>query len=581
MASRNPAIVLVAYVALSCQPPSPPPGSPEAGDGPQYDVIITGGRLIDGTGNPWFHGDLAIRGERIARVTAPGMLAKARATRRLDATGKVVAPGFIDIQAQSVGQFTVGDGRVISSVTQGITTAILGEGATPAPSNDKTIAASGPIDSLTRAAMEQFRGARGFDTWLVMMEKHGISQNAASFLGAGTVRAYAKGEAEGPATPAELDTMRMVVRNAMEDGALGVASALIYPPASYAATSELIEQAKTMAPYGGVYITHMRSEADRFLEALDEALRIGREGGVPVEVFHLKASGTKNWSKMAQAIAKIDSARAAGQDIAADMYLYTAGGTSLSACAPPWSAADGKLLENLKNPERRARIKSEMMATGAKNSEALCTLAGPGAVQVVGFRSPNLAAYEGQRLDAIARQRGKDWFETWADLVVEENGQVGAIFHMMTEANLPLQIRQPWVKWGTDADGLNPDSMRGALTHPRAFGNYPRLLGRYVREQRVISLEEAIRKGTSAVARRLLIKDRGMVTEGSYADVIVFDPNTVADRATFEQPGQLSVGIEQVFVNGKAVVTDGKHTGAKPGKVLRGAGWTGGSGGSR
>ncbi len=575
MATRCPAIVVVLAVTLACQPPEPAPGSPEAAGGPQYDVVISGGRLVDGAGNPWFYGDLAIRGERIARVTPPGLLANARATRRIDATGKVVAPGFIDIQAQSVAQFTVGDGRVISSVTQGITTAVLGEGATPAPTNDKTIAASGPIDSATRAAIERFRGPRGFNAWLETMEQHGISQNAASFLGAGTVRVYAKGEAEGPATPAELDTMRMVVKNAMEDGALGVASALIYPPASYAATSELIEQAKAMAPYGGLYITHMRSEADRFLEALDEALQIGKQGGVPVEVFHLKASGTRNWGKMALAIAKIDSARAAGQDVTANMYLYTAGGTALAACAPPWAAAEGKLLDNLKNPEIRPRIKAEMMATGAANSEALCMLAGPGAVQVVGFRSANLAAYEGLRLDAIARQRGKDWFETWSDLVLEENGQVGAIYHMMTEANLPLQIRQPWIKWGTDADGMNPDSMRGALTHPRAFGNHPRLLGRYVREQRVISLEDAIRKGTSAVAQRLFLRDRGLLTEGSYADVIVFDPNTVTDRATFEQPAQLSVGIEQVFVNGKAVISDGKHTDAKPGKSLRGIGWTG------
>jgi dihydroorotase/N-acyl-D-amino-acid deacylase len=575
MALRHSAIILVLSAILGCQPPAPAPGSPEAGDGPQYDVIISGGKLIDGAGNPWFYGDLAIRGDRIARVTPPGLLAKARATRRIDATGKVVAPGFIDIQAQSVAQFTIGDGRVISSVTQGITTALLGEGATPAPSNDKTVAASGPIDSLTRAAMNQFRGPRGFNVWLETMEKHGISQNAGSFLGAATVRIYAKGEAEGEATPAELDTMRLVVKNAMEDGALGVASALIYPPASYAATSELIEQAKAMAPYGGVYITHMRSEADRFLEAIDEALRIGKEGGVPVEIYHLKASGTKNWGKMTQAIAKVDSARAAGQDITADMYLYTAGGTALAACAPPWSAADGRLLDNLRNPERRAKIKAEMMATGATNSEALCMLVGPSAVQVVGFRSSNLTAYEGQRLDAIARQRGKDWFETWADIVVEEQGQVGAIFHMMTESNLPLQIRQPWIKWGTDADGMNPDSMRGALTHPRAFGNYPRLLGRYVREQRVISLEDAIRKGTGAVAQRVMLRDRGMLTEGSYADVIVFDPITVVDKATFEQPGQLSVGMEQVFVNGRAVISDGKHTDAKPGRALRGAGWTG------
>ncbi|MFN0182001.1 MAG: N-acyl-D-amino-acid deacylase family protein [Gemmatimonadales bacterium] len=575
MASSQPALAAVLLLALACQPPNPAPGSPDSGDGPTFDVVITGGRLVDGAGNPWFYGDVAIRGDRIARITPPGMLAKAKATRRIDATGKVVAPGFIDIQAQSYLAFSVGDGRVISSTTQGITTAILGEGGTPAPNNDATIAAAGPIDSLTRKALDQFRGPRGFNAWLEAMPKHGIAQNVASFLGAGTVRVYAKGELQGPATPAELDTMRAVVKNAMEDGALGIGSALIYPPASYASTDELIEAAKAMAPYGGVYITHMRSEADRLIEGIDEALAIGRQGGVPVEIYHLKASGTKNWPKMAQAIAKIDSARAAGQDVTANMYLYTAGGTALAACAPPWSAEGGKLLANLQATDVRARIKGEMIRPNAANSEALCMLSGPEAVQVVGFRKPEFAKYEGQRLSAIARDMGKDWFEAWADLVIGENGQVGAIFHMMTEANLPAQIRQPWIKWGTDADGMNPDSLQGALTHPRAFGNYPRLLGRYVREQRVISLEEAIRKGTSAVAQRLMIRDRGLLVQGHYADVIVFDPATVIDRATFEQPGQLSTGIEHVFVNGQAVVSDGKATVAKPGRVVRGAGWTG------
>jgi len=555
---------------VACQPPTPA-GSDGKSPGPEYDVVISGGKIVDGTGNPWFYGDVGIMGDRISRITPAGLLAKAQAKQRIDATGKVVAPGFIDIQAQSVYAFTLGDGRVISSISQGITTAILGEGATPAPANEKTIAAAG-LDPM-KAALEQFRGARGFNAWLETMEKHGMSQNAGSFLGAGTVRVYAKGEAQGPATPAELDTMRAAVKNAMEDGAFGVASALIYPPANYAATEELVAQAQAMAPYGGVYITHMRSEADRFLEAIDEALRIGKEGGVPVEIYHLKASGNRNWGKMTQAIAKIDSARAAGQDVGADMYLYTAGGTSLSACAPPWAAADGKLLDNLRDPTTREKIKAEMLSPQA-NSEGLCLLGGPGAVQVVGFTSDKLKQYEGQRLDAIAKQLGKPWTDALFDIVLEEKGQVGAIFHMMTESNLPLQIRQPWIKWGTDADGVDPDSVKGAFLHPRTYGNYPRLLGRYVREQKVIPIEEAIRKGTSAVARRLMIRDRGLLEDGAYADIIIIDPATIADRATFEQPNQLSVGIEQVWVNGRAVVAAGKHTGAKPGTLVRGAGWS-------
>jgi dihydroorotase/N-acyl-D-amino-acid deacylase len=501
-------------------------------------------------------------------------LAKATAPLRIDATGKIVAPGFIDIQAQSVYAFTLGDGRAISSVTQGITTAILGEGSTPAPSNDRTIAATGGFEAAIRPALEQFRGPRGFNAWLEAMERHGVSQNVASFLGAATPRIYAKGEARGEPTAAELDTMTTVVRNAMEDGALGVASALIYPPANYATVAELTALAKAVAPFGGIYITHMRSEADRFLEAIDEALAIGRESGVPVEIFHLKASGIKNWGKMPLAIAKIDSARAAGQDITADMYLYTAGGTALAACAPPWSAADGKLLDNLKDPATVARIKAELLQPQGDN-EGLCSLGGPGMVQVVGFASPNLKRFEGQRLDAIAKAMGKSWVDAFVDIVTEEKAAVGAIFHMMTESNLPLQIRQPWIKWGTDADGMDPDSARGLLSHPRAYGNYPRLLGRYVREQRVIPLEEAIQKGTSAVARRLWIGDRGILEEGFFADVIVFDPATVIDHATFEQPHQLSTGIEQVFVNGTHVVKDGKHTNAKPGRVIRGPGWTG------
>ena len=571
--ARSLAVALLCGL-VGCQPPTPAGGAP-LGDGPRYDLIITGARIIDGTGNPWFYGDIGIRGERIARITPPGMLAKAESKQRLDATGKVVAPGFIDIQAQSVAAFTLGDGRVISSVTQGITTAILGEGSTPAPANDRIIAAAAGSDVVLKPALEKFRGPRGFNAWLETMRDHGVSQNVGSFLGAATPRVYAKGEAQGPATPAELDTIRTVVKNAMEDGAFGVASALIYPPASYASTEELIAEAKAAAPYGGVYITHMRSEADRFLEAIDEAIRIGREGGVPVEIYHLKASGTANWPKMGLAIAKIDSARNAGQDVAADMYLYTAGGTALAACAPPWAAESGKLLDNLRDPATRTKIKAEMTGARLANSEGLCSLSGPGSVQVVGFTTQDLKQYEGQRLDQIAKAMRKDWFEAWSDIVLAEKAAVGAIFHMMTEANLPLQIRQPWIKWGTDADGMDPERTGGLLSHPRAYGNYPRLLGRYVRDQKVISLEEAIRKGTSAVARRLMIKDRGLLEEGAYADVIIFDPATVIDRATFEQPHQLSVGIEHVFVNGTAVVTDGKHTGAKPGKIVRGAGWTG------
>ncbi len=554
-------------LTAGCQP------TPRNADpGPEYDLIISGGRIVDGTGNPWFYGDVAVQGGQIARLTPPGRLANSGARQRVDARGMVVSPGFIDIQAQSVGPFTVGDGRVVSMVTQGITTAIMGEGDSPAPINDKILAvmaASSAKDFIAKipAAM---RGAHGFSGWLETMESHGMSQNAGSFLGAGTVRVYAKGEAIGPATAAELDTMRAVVRNAMEDGAFGVGSALIYPPGNFASTEELIEQAKAMAPYGGVYITHMRSESDRLLEAIEEAFRIGREGGVPVEIYHFKAEGSRNWSKIPAAIAKIDSARAAGADVGADMYLYTAGGTSLASCAPPWAAADGKLLANLKDPATRAKIKDAMLHP-TPEWENLCELATPAGVQLSGFSKAESKQWEGKRLSEVAVLQKQDWFDTWAALVASE--PVGMIVHHLTEANLPLELTRPWIKIGTDAAGVDPDSMAGAKVHPRSYGNYPRLLGRYVRELKVLTLEDAIRKSSSAVANRLSIRDRGTLREGAYADIVIFDPATIIDRATFENPNQLSVGVRDVFVNGVAVVAAGRHTGAKPGKALRGPGW--------
>ena len=479
------ALATLLLLTSACAPRGAVAPAPTAAAGDGYDVIIENGRVVDGTGAAWYYGDVALRGDRIAAIGPRGAFRGARAASRVDATGQVVAPGFFDIQAHSIEHYMVGDGRAISMVTQGITTAIHGEGSSLGPMNDNLLRSE--ADTASRRLLSQFTGPHGFGKWLEYMVARGTSQNVGSFLGDGTLRVYAKGEEEGPLSPAELDSMRAAVRNAMADGAFGLASALIYPPNTYASTEELIEAAKAMAPYGGVYITHMRSEGDKFLEAMDEAIRIGREGGVPVEIYHLKASGPRNWYKMPLAIAKIDSARAAGQDVTADMYLYTAGGTALAACAPPWAAADGKLLDNLRDPATRARIKAEILAPVGDN-EGLCTLGGPGMVQVVGFTKAELKQYEGQRLDAIARAMKMDWPDALFEIVLAENAAIGAIFHMMTESNLPLQIRQPWIKWGTDADGMNPDSTGGLLAHPRAYGNYPRLLGRYVREQKVISL---------------------------------------------------------------------------------------------
>ena len=563
------ALPLVLLVGGCAHAPGVATPAPAAGP---YDVVIAGGRVVDGTGSPWYYGDLAIKGDRIARITPPGLLARASAARHIDARGLVVAPGFIDIQAQSGEALLAGDSRVVSMVTQGVTTMILGEGETPAPANEKTVAMYRLTDSALARLFRSFAGSRGFAVWLAAMAQHHASVNFGSFIGAGTVRAYAKGQAEGPATAAELDTMRAVVRRAMEDGAFGVASALIYPPGSYASTAELVEEAKAMAPYGGVYITHMRSEGDRLLEAVDEALTIGREGGVPVEIYHLKAAGVKNWPKARLVVAKIDSARAAGQDVAADQYAYTAGANGFSSCIPPAAHADGKLLERLGDAPTRTAIVADMLRPDA-TWENLCLSATPEGVEVVGFKVDSLKRYEGQRLSQIARALGKTWPDAIIDLTLAEHDRLGQLLFIASDSNVAMQIRQPWMKFGTDAEGLDPDSMKGQMTHPRAYGNYPRILGRFVREQKLLTLEEAVRKMTGAVAARLSIRDRGLLTEGMYADVVLFDPATILDRATYEEPNQLSVGVRELFVNGVEVLRDGVHTGAKPGRAVRGPGF--------
>jgi N-acyl-D-amino-acid deacylase len=554
-------LAFVAFAACSHQPAStaPAPGAP-------FDLVLESGTVIDGTGAASFPGDVAIAGDRIARIGAAGSLKRFPAKQRVDARGLVISPGFIDIQS---GSNFLGDGRSVSKVTQGITTEILGEGTTPAPTNERT-AAGGQFATGGARGTGAYSGPHGFRAWLDDMQKHGVSPNVGSYVGAATVRVYAKGEAIGKPTASELDTMRAVVRRAMEDGAFGIGSALIYPPGNYATTDELIEMAKAMSPYGGIYITHMRSEGDQLLEAIDEAIAIGTKGGVPVEIYHLKAAGVSNWPKGPMAIAKIDSARKAGVDVQANMYAYTAGGTGLSACTPPWASEDGKLIENLQNPTVRAKIKAEMDNPHTE-WENLCRLAGPEGVLILGITKPENRPYAGKRLNEIATMMSKPWEDAAMDLLISERQRIGTVYFLMSEENVKLNLAQPWIKFGTDAGGVDPDSTRG-LTHPRAYGNFAKIMGKYVRDEHVMSLEEAVRKATSAVATRLSIPDRGVLREGMFADITVFDPKTIEERATYDRPHQLSVGVKYVFVNGALVVRDGRHTNAKPGRVLRGPG---------
>lgn len=570
------AVMIVAAAAagmFACTPASPSRGVTPARGGAAdsaYDVIIENGRVIDGSGNAWFYGDVALRGDRIMQVVRRGQLSHATAKRRIDASAMVVAPGFIDIQGQSGDLFLSGDGRDVGKLTQGVTTEILGEAYTVAPVSALTLADLA-ADTAALAIVRRFQGAHGFDAWLRAMQAHGISPNVGSFVGASTIREYAMGLHMGAAPADKLDSMRAAMRRGMEDGAFGLGSALIYPPGNYASTDELIEVAKAMSPYGGVYITHMRSEADRFLEGIDEAIRIGQEGHVPVEIYHLKAAGKRNWGKAAQAIAKIDSARAAGQDVQADMYPYTAGGTGLAACLPPSASADGKLFENLADSAKRAKIRADI-AHPTTYAESLCELATPEGVLLTAFRNPDNKKWAGHRLSEVMAASGKDWLSSVMDLLLTEHQDIGTIFFLMSEDNVALQLKQPWIKIGTDAEGPDPDSTT-AFTHPRSYGTYPRILGKYVRDEHVLSLEDAIRKMSGAVADRLLIRDRGLLREGMHADVVVFDPATIQEHSTYEKPNQASTGVREVFVNGVEVVRDGRHTGAKPGRVVRGPGW--------
>jgi N-acyl-D-amino-acid deacylase len=537
------------------------------------DVLIRDAKVVDGTGNPWFYGDIAVSGDRILEVAPPEHIPAEAAREVVDAAGMVACPGFIDILSHSHLPL-MQDPRDLSKITQGVTTEIMGEGWTPSPAGGRIKDAFLNLPQKQRAFIgewiERAKGWTRFGDWLEALVERGVSPNIGSFLGGGTLREYARGLEMGAPTPDELETMRRVMADAMEDGALGVACALIYPPETYTSTQELIEVAKVAGRYGGIYATHLRSEGEHLLEAIDEAIEIGRQARLPVEIYHLKASGKQNWHKMPRAIARIQAARDAGMDVTADMYPYAAAGTGLDSVLPPWVAKGGTYFETLADPTVQERIRAEVLAPSG-DWEALAHSIGPEGVMPIGFERPENLQYAGMRLSEIAALRGKDWLDAVIELLLSEHHRIFTIYFSMDEANVALGLQQPWVKISTDAGGVDPAWARDlGPAHPRGYGTYPRVLAKYVREEKLLTLEDAIRKMSGAVAARLGLRDRGLLLPGCYADVVLFDAETIADRATFDDAHQLSTGIRDVWVNGTHVISHGEHTGATPGRVVRG-----------
>ena len=527
-----------------------------------YDVVIRNGTVYDGSGGAPVTGDVAIRGDRIAKVGN----VRGSATTVIDANGLAVAPGFINMLSWATESLIV-DGRAMADVKQGVTLEIFGEGWS-----------MGPLNDTMKGEMKKQQGDIRYDIdWTTLRQyldslvRRGISVNVASFVGATTVRMHVLGEADRAPNAEELERMRALVREAMEDGALGVGSSLIYAPAFYAKTAELVELNKAAAPYGGMYISHMRSEGNRLEEAVDELITIAREAGVPAEIYHLKAAGQKNWPKMRNVLAKIEQARAAGVRITADMYTYTAGATGLDAAMPPWVQEGGyeAWRKRLQDPATRAKVLEEMR-TPTDAWENLMLLAGsPERVLLIGFKSEALKPLTGKTLAEVARMRNVSAEDAAIDLVIEDGGRVEAVYFLMSEDNLRLQIRQPWVSFGSDAGASAPEGVfLKSSTHPREYGNFANLLGRYVREEKLIPLEEAVRRLTSLPATNLGIAERGALRPGFFADVVVFDPRTITAHATFEQPRQYATGVRHVLVNGTQVLREGEHTGAKPGRVV-------------
>ncbi len=555
--------VAIAGCALLAALPAP------ALEPPAFDVLIQGGTVYDGSGGPPRRADLGLRGERIEAV---GDLAGATGGTVIDATGLAVAPGFVNMLSWATDDL-LADPRSQGDVRQGVTTEIFGEGESYGPWSE-------PMKLRRRAMQGDFK----FDiTWttlaeyLRLLERRGVAPNVASFVGTGTVREHVVGLEDGRPTPAQLDAMRELVRREMEAGALGIGSSLIYAPDAFNTPEDLVELARVAARYRGKYITHLRSEGDRLLEAVDETIRVAREAGIPAEIYHLKAAGEANWPKLERLIEKVEAARREGLKITADMYTYTAGATGFDACVPPWSREGGwaKLFERIRDGETRRRILKDMRAPGG-GWENLCRLAGsPERIQLVAFRNEALKPLTGRTLAEVAAARGRSPEDTVLDLVVEDESRVGVVFFLMSEENVRRQVRLPWVSFGSDAGSMAPEGVfLKSSTHPRAYGNFARLLGRYVRDERLVPLEEAVRRLTSLPAENLGLDRRGRLVPGHFADVACFDPAAIEDRATFEAPHRYAAGVRHVLVNGVPVLRDGEHTGALPGRALWGPGRT-------
>ena len=527
-----------------------------------YDYIIRNGTIYDGSGSEGFVADVAISGDRVAKI---GLNLPGKGNKEVDATGMAVTPGYINMLSWATESLII-DGRSQSDIRQGVTLEVFGEGGS-----------GGPLSETMKAEYDTPPEWTTLGEYLEFLETKGISPNVASFIGATTLRIHQVGYEDRAPTDEEMENMKLLVKEGMEEGAMGIGSSLIYAPAFYSSTEELIELCKVASDYGGMYISHMRSESNRLLQALDELILIADEATIPAEVYHLKAGGKQNHYKMDLAIAKMDSARAAGLYITADMYNYTAGATGLDASMPPWVQEGGydKWAERLQDPEIRSRVKAEMQED-TDDWENLGLLAGYENVLLSGFRNTELRQYIGKTLLQVAEMRGTPPEETAMDLVVEDGSRVDVVYFLMSEENVKKQIRVPYVSFDSDAGSIAPEGdFLKYNPHPRAYGNFARLLGKYVRDEKVIPVHEAVYRLSGLPATNLKIRDRGFLREGYYADVVVFDPATIQDHATFEEPHQYSTGVYHVFVNGEQVLKDGEHTSATPGRVVRGPGWTG------